>query len=262
MKKAFTLAETLITLAIIGIVAALTIPTLIQKYRDQVTVNQLKKHYSMMSQNFKKMLVDEDAENLLDTKLVKTFESGLESGDFTDTIQVFNKYFNTQVVSTDDSIKAHPLNGDGEIDLFENASTPKTFVFPDGSLLYLQSFIFGAEDLFRQNSYLECLEEMNKAGIKNCPNQFAGMFYFVDLNGAKGPNTLGRDIFNFSVDQFGRVWSNSIDCASLNCLDFSASNWASNTNGCGKPDKSLKEADGVGYGCAARIIENGWKIDY
>ena len=31
--KAFTLAETLITLAIIGIVAAMTIPSLVQKYQ-------------------------------------------------------------------------------------------------------------------------------------------------------------------------------------------------------------------------------------
>ena len=34
-KKAFTLAEVLITLAIIGIVAALTIPTLIQNYQER-----------------------------------------------------------------------------------------------------------------------------------------------------------------------------------------------------------------------------------
>ena len=35
---AFTLAEVLITLGIIGIVAALTIPALITKYQDKVTI--------------------------------------------------------------------------------------------------------------------------------------------------------------------------------------------------------------------------------
>ena len=103
---------------------------------------------------------------------------------------------------------------------------------------------------------------MNERGIRNCPGQFAGMFYFVDLNGTKGPNTLGRDIFNFSVDQYGKVWSNSFECITPRCLDFVVSNWANGDNGCGKPDKSLKEAGGIGLGCAARIIENGWKIDY
>ena len=45
MKKAFTLAEVLITLGIIGIVAAMTLPTLIGKYQKKQTVTQLKKAY-------------------------------------------------------------------------------------------------------------------------------------------------------------------------------------------------------------------------
>ncbi len=49
MKKAFTLAEVLITLAIIGVVAALTIPSIVTKYKKMVTVNKLKKFYSVMS---------------------------------------------------------------------------------------------------------------------------------------------------------------------------------------------------------------------
>ena len=47
---AFTLAEILITLGIIGIVAAMTLPTLIMNHRKQVTVNKVKKFYTVMSQ--------------------------------------------------------------------------------------------------------------------------------------------------------------------------------------------------------------------
>ena len=50
MKKGFTLAEVLITLGIIGIVAALTIPTLIAKHQKQVFATQLKKSYSSIGQ--------------------------------------------------------------------------------------------------------------------------------------------------------------------------------------------------------------------
>ena len=51
--KAFTLAEVLITLGIIGVVAAMTLPTLIEKYKKQVAVNKLKKFYSVMTQAIK-----------------------------------------------------------------------------------------------------------------------------------------------------------------------------------------------------------------
>lgn len=45
-KVAFTLAETLITLGIIGVVAALTLPNLIAKYDEMVTLNKIKRSYS------------------------------------------------------------------------------------------------------------------------------------------------------------------------------------------------------------------------
>lgn len=52
MKKenAFTLAEVLITMAIIGVVAALTIPNLVQNYKKKVATVRLKKFVSSMHQ--------------------------------------------------------------------------------------------------------------------------------------------------------------------------------------------------------------------
>ena len=48
-RCAFTLAEVLITLGIIGVVAALTMPTLIAKHQKQVFVNRVKQTYSIVS---------------------------------------------------------------------------------------------------------------------------------------------------------------------------------------------------------------------
>ena len=45
-KAAFTLAEVLITLGIIGVVAALTLPTVINKAQSMILKNQFKKAYS------------------------------------------------------------------------------------------------------------------------------------------------------------------------------------------------------------------------
>ena len=50
MKKGFTLAEVLITLGIIGVVAALTLPTLIQTNKNKEIETKLKKIYSIMNQ--------------------------------------------------------------------------------------------------------------------------------------------------------------------------------------------------------------------
>ena len=52
-KAAFTLAEVLITLGIIGIVAAMTIPTLISKYQEKTYITKLKRAYSMLAQAYK-----------------------------------------------------------------------------------------------------------------------------------------------------------------------------------------------------------------
>lgn len=48
--RAFTLAEVLITLGIIGVVAAMTIPTLMSNYREKVVLTRMQKFYSTFNQ--------------------------------------------------------------------------------------------------------------------------------------------------------------------------------------------------------------------
>ncbi|MDR1327441.1 MAG: type II secretion system GspH family protein [Heliobacteriaceae bacterium] len=57
-KNGFTLAEVLITLGIIGVVAALTMPALIANYQKQIKVTKLKKFYSVINQAMKLSSVD------------------------------------------------------------------------------------------------------------------------------------------------------------------------------------------------------------
>ena len=65
-KRAFTLAEILITLGIIGVVAAMTIPTLIQKNQKRIIEANLKETYSTLSQMMK---MAENDDILLDTNI-------------------------------------------------------------------------------------------------------------------------------------------------------------------------------------------------
>lgn len=58
MKKGFTLAEVLITLGIIGVVAAMTMPALIANHRRSVIETSLKKFSSIVSQTYRRMQYD------------------------------------------------------------------------------------------------------------------------------------------------------------------------------------------------------------
>ena len=58
LKKGFTLSEVLITLGIVGVVASMTIPAVIRKYRENTTVAQLQKFYTTMNQALKRSELD------------------------------------------------------------------------------------------------------------------------------------------------------------------------------------------------------------
>lgn len=66
---AFTLAEVLITLGIIGVVAALTLPNLVANYKKQVLVTQLKAEVNIIENSFRKILANEGVDVLNNTPL-------------------------------------------------------------------------------------------------------------------------------------------------------------------------------------------------
>ncbi len=62
-NKGFTLAEVLITLAIIGTVAALTIPTVVKNYQEAAAVSRVKKHYRNIAAVVQQWQVEEGCSN-------------------------------------------------------------------------------------------------------------------------------------------------------------------------------------------------------
>lgn len=58
LRNGFTLAEVLITLGVIGVIAAITMPTLIKNYKKQYTVNKLKETYTILSQALQRAVVE------------------------------------------------------------------------------------------------------------------------------------------------------------------------------------------------------------
>ena len=69
MKKGFTLAEVLVTLGIIGVVSAMTVPTLMQNYQRKSYVTQLHKVYNEFQQALVQYQTDKNALNLTEAGL-------------------------------------------------------------------------------------------------------------------------------------------------------------------------------------------------
>lgn len=78
-RLGFTLAEVLITLGIIGVVAAMVIPTLMSNYRKHIIETRVARTYSIISQAVK--IAEENFGEGFDTSALKADESIKEVGD-------------------------------------------------------------------------------------------------------------------------------------------------------------------------------------
>ena len=94
LYKAFTLAEVLITLGIIGLVAAMTIPIVISHFQEQAYLSGFKKAYTTLSQAYlqasqengtaDKWVNDKDAYNFMKPYLNISKDCGTQKGCFPD----------------------------------------------------------------------------------------------------------------------------------------------------------------------------------
>lgn len=175
MKKyAFAMAEVLITLGIIGIVAAMTLPALIGEWQVKRTVAQLKKINTTLQNAF---------------NLLKTNEYGGEnvqywnitsSEEFTNKLA---KYLNAQRVCPSNSKKCFhdkPLLPLHKVPNYETTNI-KNFpgiILNDGLIIQISLIINNSAHIDLTGDYGQI---------------------FVDLNGSKQPNTLGRDVFSFYI---------------------------------------------------------------
>ena len=68
MKKAFTLAEVLIAMTIVGIVSVLTVPSVMQNTFTKTNVAKLQAVYAQVSQAVKQAMIDERITDLNDSE--------------------------------------------------------------------------------------------------------------------------------------------------------------------------------------------------
>ena len=204
-RVGFTLAEVLITLGIIGIVSAMTIPTLVKNYQTKVRDNQFKKVYATLNQAVLFALTDfgyipkcyyhtgggtssqaeckkfynKIAEKMKVVKYCpeKSFENGcIPHYDGLEVVSKENhkndadydeQYWNDRVMNN--------LSGFSTNNIKNKASS---YVFADGTILIPYTVSYGMERLF-----------------------------MIDINGIGGENKIGYDLHSFKLEYNGNKFS-------------------------------------------------------
>ena len=235
MKKAFTLAEVLITLGIIGVVAAMTMPTLIQNQQKRSLEVATQKFYSMMSQAVKQYMADYGVDDLRNSPLTAVNDTDSEIDRAQKACEDFiQKYLKVVKVCEDGCFADTYTTQKGEVSDGVGAGNYYTgkFVLADGAVLDMDR---GIENSLPINLY-------------------------VDVNGRKGPNKIGYDLWSMSV-----FYDGSIDEGELN------PECKRGNNKCFVVNVSPSELragrfegcqDGTYGGCFGHFLENGFKFDY
>lgn len=183
MKKAFTLAEVLITLGIIGVVAALTIPTLVNNYRKKQFETGLKKEYSVLLQALD--MYKQDNETPL-----KKEDTEQSHGEFKNKIKPY--------------LKILVDCGDEQAGKYEAKCVQNGYYTQDKKYTYkTYSGNIANEDLFDDGQII--LNDGSHLLFENVGNRGA-VFVSIDVNGYnKLPNKWGEDVFTFQLMNDGKL---------------------------------------------------------
>lgn len=226
-KKAFTLAEVLITLGIIGVVVALTMPALIANYQKKQTIAQLKKAYSILNQAYERSVLENGDVETWDWQGVSTPESFAQ-------IYIIPYLKGVNKMNTS-KIKWLALDK-SNIYGFDICSD---YILPDGMIIKFTSLVGTSANLRKTHLQIS-----------------------IDINGDRGPNRFGRDVFVFSIFPFseqsrGKVVPGTNDQCGNGAIHNELTRDQLTTSGCAT---CKSDYTGYGYGCAALIMKDGWEI--
>ncbi len=186
-RTAFTLAEVLITLGIIGVVAALTLPTLMQNYQKQVAINRLKVNYNVMS------------------NAVRMAEA--EYGDITtweDVSNSINLDYDPQTDKTEARTKAGSIVKKYILPYLNSAEFTETktlaqmgykrpIILRNGSTF--ASLTSVVPMLRLNNETVILVSVIQSSADAEGKRLLMGMTFYMDIDGPNGQNQLGKDVF-------------------------------------------------------------------
>lgn len=219
--QGFTLAETLVTLTLIGIVATISLPGLFSAYEEHVTIAKVHKFYSEINEALSRAIVDHGT--------VDTW-SYISEGEDTITsthekpsdafAEYFKEYLNLQRDCGEKSgciaDTYYKLNNQIYTTQYNNSARYYKMILQDGLTMWMRDYYNPGITIS------EC--GATDSGVENV----CGVIW-LDVNGKKAPNTIGKDVFAFFVLK-DEILAHPLDDCNLNS---------------------------AGWGCSSYIIRNG-----
>ena len=220
-SKGFTLAEVLITLGIIGVVAALTIPTLINNYQKKVTLTRLKQSYSILQNAILSSQVENGDPQTWGLKSYnKDYDEDNLEALTKDTVTEVCEKFIIPYLKTSGKPGYKNLKDEGWTDYY--LLSGKISTIPNaGKSYYIIPLINGSTIM---------------AAVNGSATKLHSIIFYIDINGSQKPNIMGKDCFAIElaftngVLGFFAVPSGKDYVASI-CTD--KSNAADSSMGCG-----------------------------
>ena len=187
--------------------------------QKQETISKLKKVYSTISQATKRAIIDNGPA-----------DEWIEDPKFgTDQDYYFNTYIKPYY-NAEDCFGPTPKCGYTENSVWTKLDGSTKEVLWYGPLAH--AFMLSDGTYIRLHI---------AGGPRTCPNQGCGYYpqYYVDINGPKGPNKFGRDVFVFDIESPEGLIGNQYD------------------------EEDCKRGT-TGYGCSTKLMKDNWefKDDY
>lgn len=245
--SAFTIAEVIIVLGIVGIIAQLTLPRLIVSVQKQSCLSGLKVFYSEFTNGMKNYMQNYGCSDMTCTGFFAGRNDSGETAWGNRAKTELPKIFKNVTLDGYNPEKYHYFDekyfgGEPDLNYF---FWGYTFSLPNGMLIMIADGDAGS-----------CTTYSSAAAGAKLKNACSDIF--VDINGTKPPNRWGKDFFQFIIGNDGNLYP---FCSQPHNDVYPGIYWTFGDR-CGSIGSSKIPAATTGYGCGARIMEESWQINY
>ncbi|MBR1425663.1 prepilin-type N-terminal cleavage/methylation domain-containing protein [bacterium] len=163
MRKALTTAELMVALTIVGVIAVLVLPSMVQNYHKKIYVSKLQKTYMELSNAVEQACADNNVSSFFYTPYAARLNN-------TQTKAFFKKYMKVKSEVSGFSSFYKAIDGSSHA-----------------------SYIQGSPVMLSGGQAISMVCDGSGNPTRTC-------YVFLDINGKEEPNMAGRDMFTFSIN--------------------------------------------------------------